>query len=164
MNARPPFRLQIADPMSASDTVAVLEQARTLKAAALRGATEPILRGKKLGLLYESEGLADAALFERAALQLGAHVASIRSSLSAQSAALEVQHTARMLGRLYDAVECQGMPPALVQQIAADAGIPVYRDLASPSHPTAALVARLGGNPDEDRCLVIQAVLLLTIA
>lgn len=152
--------------MSASGMDALLERARALKAAARRGPVDPMLRGKRLGLLYESEGLPDAALFERAARQLGAHVACIRSSLSGQSASLEVQHTARLLGRLYDAVECQGMSPALVQRIGAEAGVPVYCDLASPSHPTAVLATRMGGggDPNEDRCLVVQAVLLTTIA
>lgn len=152
--------------MSTSGMVAVLERALALKAAALHGPAEPTLRGKKLGLLYESEGLPDAALFGRAALRLGAHVAYVRSSLSGHSAPLEVTNTARLLGRLYDAVECQGMLPALVQRIEAEAGVPVYCDLASPSHPTAVLAMRLGagGDPDEDRCLVVQAVLLTTIA
>ena len=58
------------------------------------------------------------------------------------------------------------MSPALVQRIGAEAGVPVYCDLASPSHPTAVLATRMGGggDPDEDRCLVVQAVLLTTIA
>lgn len=166
MNTRPRPPSQIADPMSAPDMAAVLERARALKAAVLRGPAEPTLRGKKLGLLYQSEGLPDAALFGRAALRLGAHVAYVRSSLSAQSTPLEVTNTARLLGRLYDAVECQGMLPALVQRIEAEAGVPVYCDLASPSHSTAHLAMRLGagGDADDDRCLVVQAVLLMTIA
>ncbi|HYN64874.1 MAG TPA: hypothetical protein VES36_09760 [Candidatus Limnocylindrales bacterium] len=94
--------------MSPRDVSVVLASARTLQRAAQAGMTQPLLRGKNLGLLCEADN-GDAALFRRAAMELGAHVAHIRPSLSELSTPLEVQHTARMLGRLYDAVECQGM-------------------------------------------------------
>ena len=102
--------------MSPRDVNAVLTRARSLQRAARTGATQPLLRGKNLGLLCEADG-ADASLFRRAASELGAHVAHIRPSLSDLSTAKEVRHTARMLGRLYDAVECLGLSPALVRQV-----------------------------------------------
>ena len=118
--------------------------ARALQRAAQAGTTQPLLRGKNLGLLCEVDDDADAALFRRAAVELGAHVAHIRPRLSELSTPEEVQHTARMLGRLYDAVECQGMAPALVQQVGNDAGVPVYDGIASQDHPTAQLAESLG--------------------
>jgi len=152
--------------MSPRDVTAVLANARTLQRAAEAGKTQPLLRGKNLGLLCEADGDADAALFRRAAVELGAHVAHIRPSLSELSTPQEVQHTARMLGRLYDAVECQGMAPALVQQVGADAGVPVYDGIASQDHPTAKLAELLGGDtsPADNRRFVLQAVLLSAIA
>ena len=128
--------------------------------------TQPLLRGKNLGLLCEADDDGDAALFRRAAVELGAHVAHIRPSLSELSTPQEVQHTARMLGRLYDAVECQGMAPALVQQVGNDAGVPVYDGIASQDHPTARLAALLDGDaaPADNRRFVLQAVLLSTLA
>ncbi len=167
MNARSTTRRQAnADPMSASEVNAVLDQARALQTAARDGATQPMLRGKKLGLLCESEDLPEAVLFRRAARGLGAHVAYIRPSLSEESTPAEVQHTARLLGRLYDAVECQGTVRALARQIGADAGVPVYSGVASASHPTAALAAALGDDDasGDNRCFVVQAMLLMTIA
>ena len=73
---------------------------------------------------------------------------------------------AALLGRLYAAVECQRMYRSIVQIIAAAASIPVYDHIASPDHPTAKIVALLEGDapPDEKRRLVLQAVLLGTIA
>lgn len=154
------------DPMSPRDVTAVLANARTLQRAAEAGTTQPLLRGKNLGLLCEADDDGDAALFRRAAVELGAHVAHIRPSLSELSTPQEVQHTARMLGRLYDAVECQGMAPALVQQVGNDAGVPVYDGIASQDHPTAKLAELLGRDtsPADNRRFVLQAVLLTTIA
>jgi ornithine carbamoyltransferase len=148
--------------MSAGDTNALLARARELQGAALAGTTERVLRGKNLGMLYEAADDADAALFRRAASALGAQVARLQPSLSEGSTPQEVRHTARVLGRLYDAVDCVGMAPELVRRIGADAGVPVFEGIASARHPTAELVSLLGGDMaiEDKRCVVIQAVLL----
>ena len=101
------------DPIAPRDVAFVLGNARALQLAAQAGDLRTLLRGRKFGLLCEvdtdSDRASDAALFRRAAVELGAHVAHIRPSLTDLSTPQEVQNTARMLGRLYDAVECQGM-------------------------------------------------------
>ena len=156
--------LHAYDQLTTHDVSAVVASARTLHRAAQAGTTQPLLRGKNLGMLCEADD-DDAALFRRAALELGAHVAHIRPSLSEFSTLQEVQHTARMLGRLYDALECQGMAAALVQQVKRDAGVPVYDGLASLHHPSAKLAELLGGDasPADNRRFVLQAMLLSTI-
>jgi ornithine carbamoyltransferase len=148
------------------DVSALLANARSLQRAAQAGKIQPLLRGKKLGLLCDADEDRDAAMFRRAAMELGAHVAYIRPSLTERSSLQEVEHTARVLGRLYDAVECQGMAPALVAQVGNEAGVPVYNAVASPNHPTARLAEQLGDatTPEENRRFVLQAVLLSTIA
>ena len=152
--------------MAPHDASALLVSARALQRAAQADTTQPLLRGKNLALLCESPEHDDAALFRSAAVELGAHVAHIRSSLSELSTPQEVQSTARVLGRLYDAVECHGMTPALVLQVSTDAGVPVYDALASPRHPTARLADLLDGDAAsaDKRRFVLQAVLLSTIA
>lgn len=154
------------DRMSPDEVNAVLGQARALQGAARAGTTRPLLRGKNLGLLCKAEDDRDAALFRRAAVELGGHVSYIRPSLSEASTPQEVLDTARMLGRLYDAVECQGMAHTLVERVGVDAGVPVYDGIASPEHPTARLSDLLGGDasPADNRRFVLQAVLLSTIA
>ena len=158
--------LQAFEPMSPRDFGALLASARALQRSAQASTTQPLLRGKNLGLMCEAADEADAALFHRAAAELGAHVAHIRPSLSELSTAQEVQHTARLLGRLYDAVECQGIAAALVLRVGDHAGIPIYNALASARHPTARLAEMLGGDasPADNRRFVLQAVLLDTIA
>ncbi len=154
------------DPLSPGEQAALLANAKALLVAAEAGEVDALLRGKKFGLLCESFDDADAALFRLAAVELGAHVAHIRTSLSELSTPQEVQRTARMLGRLYDAVECQCMAPALVRQVSAEAGVPVFDGVASKDHPTARLADLLGGaaSATDRRRFVLQAVLLNTTA
>jgi ornithine carbamoyltransferase len=157
---------QAFDPMSSHDVNTVLANARSLQRAARAGATQPLLRGKNFGLLCEADDDRDAALFRQAAMELGAHVASIRSNRSKLATPQEVRHTARLLGRLYDAVECQGMSPELVQRLGNDAGVPVFDGIASNTHPTACLADLLGEETSsaDNRRFVLQAVLLSTLA
>jgi ornithine carbamoyltransferase len=148
-----------------SDPDALVSGARALKRAALAGSTRPLLRGKNIGLLCEAQDSADAELFRRAATELGARVARIRPSASRVLTPEDVQHTGRMLGRLCDAIECQGLPAELVEQVRTDAGVPVYDGIASGVHPSAALVDMLdGGAGDADnRRYVLQALLVSAI-
>lgn len=94
----------------------------------------PLLRGKNIGLLRDAAGTADPGPLLHAATALGAQVATVRWSLSDAGRPGELLHTGRMLGRLYDAVVCQGMPAALVRQIAQAAGVPVYDDIVCDAH------------------------------
>ena len=154
------------DLFAPNDVTFVLNNARALQLAAEAGEPGALLRGRKFGLLCEIDSDGDALLFRRAATELGAHVAHIRPSLTELSTPQEVQRTARMQGRLYDAVECQGMAPALVHQVGIDAGVPVYDGIASQNHPTAKLALLLDGDAStlDKRRFVLQAALLSTIA
>ena len=151
--------------MSSLELHAVLEEARGLERTSLDGSMKARMRGKKLGLLSEADD-DDAALFCRAAAELGAHVSHVRPSLSELSTPQEIRRTAQLLGRLYDAVECQGMARSLVEQLRNDAGVPVYDGIACSHHPTAGLAEQLGPETSlqENRLLVLQAMLLGTIA
>ncbi|MBN8758182.1 MULTISPECIES: ornithine carbamoyltransferase [Variovorax] len=151
--------------LSPLNVASLLARARILQRAALDGTTRQLLRGKNLGLLYEAPHGEAQALFRRAAEELGAHVAAMRSSLSPASAPQEVQHTARMLGRLYEAVECQGLEPALVQCIGQHAGIPVFDGAAMRAHPADRLAELLGDTTSlsDNRRFVLQAMLLEAI-
>ena len=160
------------EPIAPHDAAFVLDNARALQRAAQCGEVRALLRGRNFGLMCEidsngdSASDSDAALFRRAAVELGAHVAHIRPSLTELSTPQEVLRTARMLGRLYDAVECQGMAAELVHRLGANAGVPVYDAITSRHHPTAKLDGRLGGDSPalDKRRFVLQAVLLSTVA
>ncbi len=162
--------------VSPDEANGVLANARSIRLAARSGRLQDLLKGCRLALLTDGsdEARGDGSgtqtqLFVRAATEMGAQVVVLRPGLSSASPAQEIQTAARMLGQLYDAVECQGMDQSLVQQIALYAGQPVFHGLASAQHPTALLAERLtaldAGITEEDaRCRVVQAVLLGTLA
>lgn len=154
------------DPTSPRALSLVLDTARALLLSAAAHESCALLRGRQFGLMCESDTDEDAALFRQAATALGAQVAHIRPSLMALRPPQEIQRTAQMLGRLYDAVDCQGLLPALVQQLALDAGVPVFDSLASAQHPTAKLVGQLAGDASEadKRLVILQAVLMSSVA
>lgn len=152
--------------LSPQKEASLLGRARLLQRAALDGAVPPrLLRGKNLGLLSEAGDGEALALLRQAAEELGAQVATMRSSLSLATPVQELQHTARMLGRLYDAVACEGIDAALVRQIGQHAGIPVHDGAAADSHPTAALAGLLGERTAaaDNRRFVLQALLIESI-
>jgi ornithine carbamoyltransferase len=158
--------LSSQSPLSANEESAVLACARSLQRSASAGNVQPLLRGKHLVLLCTTEAGVSAAFFMQAAQALGAHVAQVQSRLSAHSSADEVRRTARMLGRLYDAVECEGLASSLVHQMSHEAGIPVFDSLASPDHPIASLAELLDepSTPDARHRLVLQAALVSSLS
>lgn len=142
-----------------------LQQARALLDAAAAGMPGAGLRGRKLALWCADASAAETAealLFRRAATALGAHVALVQPGLTDDSTPEQVRATARLLGRLYDAVECQGLAPALVQRFREIAGVPVYDGAATDRHATAALLSQLdGAAPAADkRAALLQALLV----
>lgn len=143
---------------------AVLRQAGAL--ARPDAAGTPMLAGKQLALLSPDCDDDLAVAFIEAARALGARVSFVRAGLDDSSSDVQVETTARFLSQLYDAVECQHLPALLVSRLARSAAIPVFEGLATPSHPTAALVERLDGDasPQQKRRSVLQAALLVSMA
>ncbi|HSI49436.1 MAG TPA: ornithine carbamoyltransferase [Ideonella sp.] len=145
---------------------ALLASARSLQQAAAAGALPQPLRGLNLGLLCEdsaADPASGAGLLRHAALALGAQVALVRPSQWQTGRPEDLQPTLRLLGRIYEALACEGLPAGLVQQIRSHAGVPVCQDLASSEHPVHTLAGQLEGGPSSEadrRCCLLQALLL----
>lgn len=145
------------------DVAALLRQARALGDADVFD-IKP-LRGKKLALLSSAPGDDDDREFVQAATALGADVSFVQPELDEISDADKIDATARLLSRLYDAVECQHLPESLVHQIASSIDIPVFAGLALAGHPTASLAGELDDRTPFwlRRRMIVQAVLLLSM-
>ena len=150
----------------AGQRAALLDSARRLKAAAVAGSLPRPLEGKNIGFVSESDESPEAALFIEAARLIGARVARVRPSVALPTDDQNARQTLHLLGRLYDAIECQGLPAAQVEQIRRHAGVPVFDGLASPGHPSAGLAHALGGSGADmlNRRCVIQAALISAVA
>jgi ornithine carbamoyltransferase len=129
--------------------------ARRLRADAHAGSTGKPLRGRNLALLFAAEADPEPSTLRRAATDLGARVAEVRFSASATLANDELGVLARMLGRMYDAIDCGALAPHTVGRIELEAGVPVYDGLGLDEHPAHGLAdlmtlceCRPAQNPD----------------
>ena len=121
------------DELTAHQAQALLATARAIKQA--KGHGQP-LKGKHVAVLCEC-GPGDATdVYSAAARGLGAQVTCIRPSDSRLTDAGDIRAMARILGRLYDAIECDGMDPAFMLELARTAAVPVSNVLLQDRHPT----------------------------
>jgi ornithine carbamoyltransferase len=129
----PLWSLDVLTPL---DAHALLSVARSLKQAP--GGVVP-LKGKHVALLCERPPRPGDDVFSMAARGLGAQVTRIRPQTARLAGAGEIGEIgdmARMLGRLYDAIECDGMNPALMRELLRAAAVPVSNVLRRERHPT----------------------------
>jgi ornithine carbamoyltransferase len=115
---------------------ALINLAAELKAASKSGREDQRLRGKKIALVFEKTSTRTRCAFEVAAYDQGAHVTYLGPDSSQIGQKESIKDTARVLGRMYDAIEYRGFGQTVVEQLAAFAGVPVYNGLSSEFHPT----------------------------
>jgi ornithine carbamoyltransferase len=128
------------DPLGAKSLMATMATAERLRAQARTGTGGQPLRGKNLALLLGPPPSGDIATLRRAAQDLGARVAEVRFTEPAKTGERDdVLALARMLGRMYDAVDCEALAPSTARRIEQEAGVPVYDGLCLDEHPARAL-------------------------
>jgi ornithine carbamoyltransferase len=94
------------------------------------------LEGKEIALIFEKTSTRTRSAFEVAAFDQGAHVTYLDPSGSQLGHKESVADTARVLGRMYDAIEFRGNHQTDVEELARCAGVPVYNGLTDEWHPT----------------------------
>jgi ornithine carbamoyltransferase len=97
------------------------------------------LAGRSIALIFEKDSTRTRIGFEVAAYDQGAHVTYLGPSGSHVGKKESVKDTARVLGRVYDAIEFRGFHQADVEVLAGFAGVPVYNGLTDEDHPTQVL-------------------------
>jgi ornithine carbamoyltransferase len=120
-----------------TDEIANLIQlARDLKEAKRNGTEHHYLKGKEIALIFEKSSTRTRRSFEVAAYDQGAHVTYLGPEGSQIGHKESMKDTARVLGRLYDAIEYRGFSQENVRVLAQYAGVPVYNGLTDEFHPT----------------------------
>ena len=127
--------LTLAD-FSADEITYLLDLAADLKAAKREGREERKLVGKNVALIFEKDSTRTRCAFEVAAYDQGAHVTFIGPAGSHMGHKETAKDTARVLGRMYDAIEYRGFAEGTADELAAHAGVPVYNGLTDEWHPT----------------------------
>ena len=121
---------------SAGEIGFLLKLAADLKAARYAGTEQPTLRGKEIALIFEKDSTRTRVGFEVAAHDQGATVTYLGPSGSHIGHKESVKDTARVLGRVYDAIEYRGFDQTVVETLAKWSGVPVYNGLTDQFHPT----------------------------
>jgi ornithine carbamoyltransferase len=127
--------LKLAD-YTPEEITYLLDLAAELKAAKKEGREEQKLVGKNVALIFEKDSTRTRCAFEVAAYDQGAHVTYLGPAGSHMGHKETVKDTARVLGRMYDAIEYRGFGQAVVEELAEWAGVPVYNGLTDEWHPT----------------------------
>lgn len=114
----------------------LLKLSADLKTAKYAGTEVPQLRGKDIALIFEKDSTRTRVGFEVAAYDQGARVTYLGPTGTHIGHKESVKDTARVLGRIYDAIEYRGFGQSIVEELAAYAGVPVYNGLTNEFHPT----------------------------
>jgi ornithine carbamoyltransferase len=114
----------------------LLQLSEALKLAKYAGTEVKRLEGKEIALIFEKTSTRTRSAFEVAAFDQGAHVTYLDPSGSQMGHKESIADTARVLGRMYDAIEYRGANQVDVEALAEHAGVPVYNGLTAEWHPT----------------------------
>lgn len=96
----------------------------------------PYLAGKNIALLFEKTSTRTRSAFTVAANDLGAHPEFLGKEDIQLGEKESVSDTAKVLGSMFDGIEFRGFDQQVVEQLAADSGVPVWNGLTDSWHPT----------------------------
>lgn len=131
----------------------LLDLSRDLKRAKYAGTEQPKLKGKNIALIFEKTSTRTRCAFEVAAHDQGANVTYIDPTSSQIGHKETMKDTARVLGRMYDAIEYRGFSQKIVEELAEYAGVPVFNGLTDEFHPTQMLADVLTMTEHSDKPL-----------
>jgi ornithine carbamoyltransferase len=117
----------------------LLKMSADLKSAKYAGTEQQRLTRKNIALIFEKDSTRTRSGFEVAAYDQGAHVTYLGPSGSHIGHKETMKDTARVLGRMYDAIEYRGFGQEDVEILARYSGVPVFNGLTDQAHPTQVL-------------------------
>jgi len=114
----------------------LLDLSRDLKRAKYARTEQKHLDGKEVCLIFEKTSTRTRCAFEVACSDQGANVTYLDPAGSQLGHKESFKDTARVLGRMFDAIEYRGASQKGVETLAQWAGVPVYNGLTDEYHPT----------------------------
>ncbi|MBQ3418227.1 MAG: ornithine carbamoyltransferase [Ruminococcus sp.] len=122
--------------LSSEEIAYLLDLAAELNAKKKAGIPHRLCEGKSIALIFEKTSTRTRCAFEVAAADLGMHPTYLDPSGSQIGKKESIADTARVLGRMYDAIEYRGFGQEIVEKLSEYAGVPVYNGLTNEFHPT----------------------------
>ncbi|MBW2960024.1 MULTISPECIES: ornithine carbamoyltransferase [Hafnia] len=119
-----------------ADIAYLLTLAAELKQAKKAGNEPQTLKGKNIALIFEKDSTRTRCSFEVAAYDQGANVTYLGSNGSQIGHKESIKDSARVLGRMYDAIQYRGWGQEVVETLAQYAGVPIWNGLTDEFHPT----------------------------
>ncbi|MDY4692291.1 MAG: ornithine carbamoyltransferase [Blautia sp.] len=121
----------------------LLDLAAELKAMKKAGKPHEYFKGKNVALIFEKTSTRTRCSFEVAAHDLGMGSTYLDPKGSQIGKKESIADTARVLGRMYDGIEYRGFGQEIVEELAKNAGVPVWNGLTNEYHPTQMLADML---------------------
>ena len=114
----------------------LIKLSKEFKNLKLTGTPHRYLEGKNIVLLFEKTSTRTRCAFEVGGMDLGMGVTYLDPGSSQMGKKESIEDTARVLGRMYDGIEYRGFSQEIVEDLAANAGVPVWNGLTNEFHPT----------------------------
>ncbi|MDR2477666.1 MAG: ornithine carbamoyltransferase [Treponema sp.] len=124
---------------SAEEIRSLLELSKQVKAEGKSGAVFQRFTGKTLALLFEKRSTRTRCAFETAFGEEGGHPVFLSTADIQLGAKESIEDTARVLGRMFNAIQFRGFKQETAEALARYSGVPVYNGLTDRFHPTQAL-------------------------
>jgi ornithine carbamoyltransferase len=117
----------------------LLDLSRQVKEEAEKGGTYRRFNGKTLALLFEKRSTRTRCAFETAFGEEGGHPVFLSTQDIHLGIKESLEDTARVLGRMFSAIQFRGYKQSTAEILARYSGVPVYNGLTDSFHPTQAL-------------------------
>ena len=117
----------------------LLHLAAQLKLEHRLGPRRQRLAEANIAVIFEKASTRTRCAFEVAAHHQGAHITYLDPSGSHMGHKESAKDSARVLGRMYEAIEYRGASQATVEALAEHSGVPVWNGLTDQWHPTQSL-------------------------
>jgi ornithine carbamoyltransferase len=114
----------------------LLDLAAELKQEKRSGRAVARLQGRNVALVFEKTSTRTRCAFEVGCYDQGGHVTYLDPSGSQIGHKESAADTARVLSRMFDAIQYRGSAQAVVETLAEHADVPVYNGLTDEWHPT----------------------------
>ena len=114
----------------------LLKLSKNFKDMKRAGVPHRYLEGKNIVLLFQKTSTRTRCAFDVGAMDLGMGVTYLDPNSSQMGKKESIEDTARVLGRMYDGIEFRGFAQTDVEDLAANAGVPVWNGLTTEWHPT----------------------------
>ena len=125
------------------EIIYLLDLAADLKDKKKKGVPVDHWRGRNVALLFEKDSTRTRCAFEVAAHDMGMGTTYLGPTGSQIGKKESIEDTARVLGRMYDGIEYRGFGQEIVEELAKNAGVPVWNGLTNEYHPTQMLADML---------------------